>query len=246
MKTVRVLLAIALFAGVSQAQDITGTITIKKRLTKRNVTAPVSIYQRGTVVSLGKDAGQDPVAYELAHVVVYLESAAQASPVKPGKAPAFTMEQIDRRFTPDLLVVPAGATVSFPNMDPIFHNVFSLSRPKSFDLGSYDKGQTRTVSFLKPGLVFVYCRLHPNMEATIVVTPNRWYARPDASGQYHIGGVPAGTYTLVAWHKAAGFFRKQVVVGPGHDATADFLIPLPAETQKQADSTHAMQHMGGH
>jgi plastocyanin len=245
MKTLRVLLTIALFAGASHAQDITGTITIKKRLTKRNVTAPVSIYQRGTVVSLGKDAGQDPVVYELAHVVVYLEGAAQAPPAKAVKPPAFTMEQMDRRFTPDLLVVPAGASVSFPNMDPIFHNVFSLSKPKSFDLGSYDKGQTRTVSFPKPGLVFVYCRLHPNMEATIVVTPNRWYARPDAAGQYHISGVPPGTYTLVAWHKAAGFFRKQVVVGEDHNASADFFIPIDTDADKAIAQTGSMDMSEG-
>src|SRR6185437_11316671 len=153
---------------------------------------------RGTVVSLGKDAGQDPVAYELAHVVVYLEGAAQTSPAKAVKPPAFTMEQVDRRFTPDLLVVPAGSSVSFPNMDPIFHNVFSLSKPKSFDLGSYDKGDTRVVTFPKPGIVEVYCHLHPNMQATVVITPNRWYAQPGPSGEYKLPDLPPGRYTIVA------------------------------------------------
>lgn len=245
MKTWSTLLAITVLAGSAHAQDIAGTITIKKRLTKRNVTAPVSIYQRGTVVSLGKDAGQDPVAYELAHVVVYLEGTPLASQAKPGKLPAFTMEQVDRRFTPDLLVVPAGANVSFPNMDPIFHNVFSLSKPKSFDLGSYDKGQTRIVSFPKPGVVFVYCRLHPNMEATIFVTPNRWYARPDGAGQYHIAGVPPGTYTLVAWHKAAGFFRKQITVSSNQGASADFFIPIDTDADKAIAQTGVMDMSEG-
>ena len=78
MKTLRALFAIAVLAGGAHAQDITGTITIKKRLTRRNVTAPVSIYQRGTVVSLGKDPGDDPLAFELAHVVIYLEGPASA------------------------------------------------------------------------------------------------------------------------------------------------------------------------
>ena len=109
-------------------------------------------------------------------------------------------------------------------MDPIFHNIFSLSKPKSFDLGSYDKGESRTVTFPKPGVVYVYCHLHPNMEATIVVTPNRWYAVRSA-GQYHIRGVPPGQYTVVAWHKAAGFFRKTIEVEAGH-ASADFFIPI--------------------
>ena len=238
MKTQGMLLAIALFAGAAHAQDVTGTIIVKKRLTKRNVTAPVSIYQRGAVVSLGKDSGQAPLAYELAHVVVYLEGTplAENAGAMPAKLPAFSMEQVDRGFSPDILVVPAGATVSFPNMDPIFHNVFSLSKPKSFDLGSYDKGQTRTVAFPKPGLVYVYCRLHPNMQATIVVTPNRWYARPDPSGQYHIADVPPGKYTLVAWHKAAGYFRKQIVVEPGHGASADFFIPIDVDDKSLAQA----------
>ena len=133
---------------------------------------------------------------------------------------------MDRRFVPDLVVVPAGSTVAFPNMDPIFHNIFSLSRPKSFDLGSYDKGQTRRVQFTRPGIVDVYCHLHPNMSATVVVTPNRYYARVDGTGQYQIPDVPPGRYTVVAWHKSAGFFRKNIVIEDGHDATADFFIPL--------------------
>ena len=252
MKTLRALLAIAVLAiavlaGGAHAQDITGTITIKKRLTRRNVTAPVSIYQRGTVVSLGKDSGEDPLAFELTHVVIYLEGPASAGvqPTKDAKLPAFTMEQLDRRFTPDLLVVPTGAAISFPNMDPIFHNVFSLSKPKSFDLGSYDKGQTRTVTFPRSGLVFVYCRLHPNMEATILVTPNRWYARPDASGQYRIADVPPGKYTVVAWHKAAGYFRKQIVIEPGHGASADFFIPIDVDTDKPTAEASSMNMTEG-
>jgi hypothetical protein len=111
-------------------------------------------------------------------------------------------------------------------MDPIFHNIFSLSKAKSFDLGSYDKGATREVVFPKPGIVDVYCHLHPNMAATIIVTPNRWYARSDPSGQYRIQDVPPGRYTVVAWHKSAGFFRKTILVEAGHNAVADFVIPF--------------------
>jgi hypothetical protein len=147
------------------------------------------------------------------------------------------MEQVNRRFSPDLLIVPVGTTVSFPNMDPIFHNIFSLSRPKSFDLGSYDKGETRKVKFSKPGVEFVYCHLHPNMAAAIVVTPNRWFAQVDGSGHYRIPNVPPGKYTLVAWHKAAGFFRRQVVIGPDRNTIADFFIPLGDEPQQKAAAT---------
>ena len=221
------LIAFISLAASAEAQNITGTIQIKAKLTKRRVTPSVSIYQRGQTVDLGKDPTQDPLEFEQSRVVVYLEGpgpagVGSADPVK------FKIAQLNRRFAPDLLVVPVGSTVSFPNMDPIFHNLFSLSKPKSFDLGAYDQGESRDVFFPKPGIVEIYCHLHPNMAATIVVTPNRWYAKPDRTGQYQIPDVPPGKYTVVAWHKSAGFFRKAIVVEAGHDSTADFFIPINA------------------
>jgi plastocyanin len=222
------LLVFAALALTVSAEDITGTILIKKKLTKRSVTPAVSVYQRGATVQLGQDTQTDPLAFERARVVIYLEGPSSAG-IVPASASVPQVAQLDRRFSPDLLVISAGSTVSFPNMDPIFHNIFSLSRAKAFDLGSYDQGQTRRVQFPKPGIVDVYCHLHPNMAATIVVTPNRWYARADGSGQYRISAVPPGQYTFVAWHKYAGLFRKTITIQPGHDAVADFFIPLEAD-----------------
>ena len=109
------------------------------------------------------------------------------------------MAQENRQFVPDMLVVPAGSTVSFPNQDPIFHNVFSLSKSKAFDLGNYPKGQTRVVTFAKPGIVLANCYLHPNMVAVIVVAPNQWYARAYKLGHFVLRDVPDGEYTIVAW-----------------------------------------------
>src|SRR5450631_3726890 len=120
------------------AESVTGTILIKKRLSKPSVTASVSVYQRGTAVKLGEDAEQDPIAHERSRVVIYLEG--PASVQSPADGTTTQIEQVDRRFAPEMVVVPVGSTVSFPNMDPIFHNIYSLSKPKSFDLGSYDKG----------------------------------------------------------------------------------------------------------
>ena len=225
-----VVCAACIFGVCASAQDITGTILIKKKLTKPSVTAAVSVYQRGTTVKLSKDAEDDPIAYERSRVVLYLEGNGVAAGDQG--SPAAQVQQLDRRFMPDLVVVPVGSTVAFPNMDPIFHNIYSLSKPKSFDLGNYDKGETRKVTFPKPGIVDVYCHLHPNMAATIVVTPNRWYARPDRSGQFRIRNVPPGQYTVVAWHKSAGFFRKSIVVEEGHNAIADFFIPLDADPKQ--------------
>jgi plastocyanin len=231
-----VLLAVAALAFTASAQNITGTILIKKKLTKRSVTPSVSVYQRGTNVQLGQDAKTDSLAFERSRVVIWLEGTASAGimPASATSVPVPQVAQLDRRFSPDLLVIPAGSVVSFPNMDPIFHNIFSLSRAKAFDLGSYDQGQTRKISFPKAGIVDVYCHLHPNMEATIIVTPNRWYARADAtSGQYRISNVPPGQYTVVAWHKYAGFFRKTITIDAGHDAVADFFIPLEADASQE-------------
>ena len=114
-------------------------------------------------------------------------------------------------------------------MDPIFHNVFSLSKAKSFDLGNYPKGNTRTVMFPKPGIVFVDCHLHPNMSAVIVVTPNRWSTKADASGRFMLPDLPPGTYTVVAWHKSAGFFRKTIEVTADRNAVGGFRDPARRE-----------------
>jgi hypothetical protein len=111
-------------------------------------------------------------------------------------------------------------------MDPIFHNVFSLSKTKSFDLGNYPKGERRTVTFPKPGIVYVNCRLHPNMTGAIVVTPNQWFARAGRDGRFALRDLPAGTYTVVAWHKTTGYIRKRVEIVDGADAIVDFLVPV--------------------
>jgi plastocyanin len=244
-----VLIACAAFAASATAQSVSGSILIKRKLTKKNVTPDVSVYQRGPAVRLGKDSAEDPIVYELSRVVVYLESQgpidnSAADAGNAATAPPIQIQQLDRRFSPDLAVIPAGSSVSFPNMDPIFHNIFSFSKAKTFDLGSYDKGQMRTVVFPKPGIVDVYCHLHPNMAATIVVTPNRWYARPDRSGQYRIPDVAPGKYTLVAWHKSAGFFRKEIVVAAGQNAVADFFIPVEADPKSESPAAVVAQSAG--
>ncbi|HEY2471466.1 MAG TPA: carboxypeptidase regulatory-like domain-containing protein [Terracidiphilus sp.] len=237
--------ALSLLAVACSAQDISGTIVIKKRLTHRSVTASVSVYQRGTSVKLGNTADENPIAFERSRVVIYLEGSAAGNPIAAASASPAEIQQINRQFVPDLAVVPVGTTISFPNMDPIFHDVYSLSKVKSFDLGAYDKGQTRRVTFTKPGMIEVYCHLHPNMAATIVVLANRYYARPDRDGLYRIPNVPPGHYTLVAWHKTAGFFRRSIDVEPDHTTTADFLIPLDIDGKQVSANGHELEHGAG-
>jgi len=216
---------------VLHAADIRGVVTVERKLTPRNVTPAAGLYQRGTPVNLRPDSDQNPLDYERSHVVVYLEGLQRTASLPPA-----VMEQQNRRFSPDLVTIPAGSSVSFPNFDPIFHNVFSLSKPKSFDLGNYPKGQTRMVTFDRPGVVSVYCHLHPNMTGTVVVTPNAWAARVDPAGLFVLADVPPGKYSVVAWHKTAGTFRKTVEVMPGLNSEINFFVPLPEISGSQAPS----------
>jgi len=216
-------IAIATFAPAHGAQ-IEGAVVIKKKLTRRRVTAEVPIYQRGTAVALTSDPEEeDPLAFERSRVAVYIDG-----PLIKDAPSGITarMEQTNRRFVPETLVIQAGSKVSFPNNDPVFHNVFSLSGPKSFDLGNYPRGETRFVTFPEPGIVYVNCHLHPNMAATIVVTPNKWNTLAGRDGHFEFQDVPPGKYTVVAWHKSAGFFRQTVTITEGHTEPLEFLIPI--------------------
>jgi plastocyanin len=235
----RLVSAVLLCSALLAAADIHGTITIDRKLTRHNVTASAGMYQRGVAVELGANPPEDPIAFERSHVAVYIEGAPTAAPsaVAKGDGAKASIEQRDRRFVPDLVVVPTGSTVSFPNFDPIFHNVFSLSKAKSFDLGNYPQGQTRLVTFATPGIVAVYCHLHSNMAATIVVTPNRWATRADDNGAFVLKDVPAGTYTVVAWHKTAGAFRKTVRLDGVNPAETNFTLPY-VESQAAKPIAH--------
>lgn len=230
----RQILMLAVSLAVAHAADIKGIIVIEHKLTKRSVTAPADSYQRGGTVELGSGGIEDPLSYERAHVAIYLDDEVSSAPPPASSTqlqPIATIEQRNRSFFPDMVLIAAGSSVSFPNMDVIFHNVFSLSGPRTFDLGNYSKGQTRTVAFPKPGIVFVNCRLHPNMSAAIVISPNPVATMSGRDGEFVLRGVPAGKHTVVAWHKAAGFFRQNIQVGPGGAAPVQFFIPLQADGQ---------------
>jgi plastocyanin len=223
-RVIRIVFLALTIVALLPAQSIEGVVVVKKKLTKRRVTASVPLYERGTAVGLDADTETDPLAFERSRVAVYLEGRLPSDPA-PSEHVA-TMEQVNRRFSPETLVIQAGSKVSFPNNDPIFHNVFSLSGPKTFDLGNYPKGDTRLVAFPEPGIVYVNCHLHPNMGAAIVVAPNKWYTKADRDGNFVLKDVPPGKYIVVAWHKTAGFFRQQVQVVAGRDEQIEFLIPI--------------------
>lgn len=213
-RTLRLLPLLIPFA--IQAGDVTGQVTITKRLTPRRI-ALAAYERRGPSVPAEPNAAQS----EMERVVVFLEG----PPSAPAPARA-VLNQKGKRFDRETLAVPAGSTVTFPNLDPIFHNVFSLSKAKAFDLGYYSEGKTRDLTFEKPGVVMVYCHLHPSMSAAIMVTPNTWSVQPEADGRFELRDVPEGPWQVVAWHKSAGYFRTKVSVAADAPARVAFDIPM--------------------
>jgi plastocyanin len=119
-----------------------------------------------------------------------------------------------KEFSPHVLVVPVGSTVTFSNHDPFNHNVFSLSEENPFDLGLYGRGEVRKVRFERAGLVRVYCNVHSQMSALIHVRDTPWYTQPSSDGSFALGQVPAGQYTLHAWHERSPEVTQPLVVPP--------------------------------
>lgn len=118
-----------------------------------------------------------------------------------GAGQALRMTQESKRFTPRVLVVPRQGTVEFPNNDPVYHNVFSISGANRFDLGLYRSGSSKSRSFPEPGLVRVYCNIHPQMVGFLLVADSDFAAVTDRDGKFRFEGVPAGSWTLHAWHE---------------------------------------------
>jgi plastocyanin len=115
----------------------------------------------------------------------------------------YKMVQRDKMFQPNFLVVPVGSIVNFPNLDPWFHNVFSLYRGKKFDLGLYEAGSDKQVRFDRPGASFVFCNIHPEMTAVVLTVDSEYYGVSDKTGRLTIAGVPEGSYVLKVWYENA-------------------------------------------
>lgn len=139
---------------------------------------------------------------DAAGVVVWLSPIDGASvAVADNSHRRLRLVQKDKRFEPHLLVVPVGSAVEFPNLDPWFHNVFSLFEGKRFDLGLYEAGSSRTVRFDKAGVSYIFCNIHPEMSAIVVAVPTPYYAISDRKGDVNIRNVPPGRYVLHFWQE---------------------------------------------
>ena len=195
----RVLVALALLGGTAHADG--------------RVTGKVSV----------TDASGNPASAEvIVYVVGFAETAGNATP-------AATIAQKGRKFVPDLVAITVGQSVSFPNGDPFLHNVFSQSPARKFDLGSFKKGESKQKSFPNPGVVDVYCNIHPEMAATILVLPNKRHTRAAADGSFALS-VPAGRWTVFAYtRRATRPASAPVTVTDGAEATVNLSLVRGAE-----------------
>jgi plastocyanin len=164
-----------------------------------------------------------PEAAEIANVVVFVKDAPAAQELAGTHA---SISQRDESFVPRVTAIPRGSSVEFPNFDPYFHNVFSLSRALTFDLGRFRKGEKRERVFPRAGVVKVYCHIHSEMAATIMVFDHRLYSTPTSEGSFTIDAVPPGTYQLSAWHERIGETTKPIKVVAGEDASIEFSLPV--------------------
>ena len=188
------------------------------------------------------DAGAAPpsatrsdIPSELRNVVVYVGGEGRGAELARSNGLSTTtldslkhgvMSQTQETFTPHVISILHGGRVDFPNTDDVYHNVFSLSSTRTFDLGRYPTGSSKSVTFTKAGVVQVFCHIHSDMSGIVFVLPNPFFARPDSAGTYVIDNVPAGEYTLIGWHERTKPVAVKVRVTAGASARVDFTLPL--------------------
>jgi plastocyanin len=191
-------------AGLAPAQEVTVT---------------------GKVVLVGVHSPVD------AQTVVWLSplgAAADTTPVAPMHA---TLAQKDKMFEPHLLVITRGSIVDFPNRDPWFHNVFSLFNGKRFDLGLYEAGTTRTVHFDREGVSFIFCNIHPEMSAVVVVLGSPYFGVTNKQGDFDVANVPPGRYMMHVWNEGAmpatlQGLAREVQIGESSRTVGAIRIPV--------------------
>ena len=172
---------------------------------------------RGTVIVGAPDGGVEATVPE--QIVVYLTGFRQ-----PPLADSPAVSQKDKTFIPDVRVIVAGQSVQFTNDDPWVHNVFSTSAARPFDLGQPGPHETRTVTFPTPGLVDVFCNIHEQMYANILVLPNRAFARVGRDGTFVVTDVPPGKHPLHAWGRQIEPFEMEVSVTEGQPAEVQLVL----------------------
>jgi plastocyanin len=215
--TAALMLAHPAHAPGAASGSVSGRITLTARI--RGAALPTNAYLPRAVSVPAPSADKS----ELRNVVVYLKGVAYA-----GNPPVMRRQIRQERetFVPRVVAITRGSIVDFPNGDPFFHNVFSLSAAGTFDLGRYPDSQSRSRQFTKPGLVKVYCHIHSQMTASILVLDHPYFTLPDADGGFMLPDLPSGDYSLVAWHERVGQQISKISVQPGQTTTVEVKLPV--------------------
>jgi plastocyanin len=216
------LLLITVVAATAAAPAGNGRATGSVRGTVL-VEDPTPPRPRPTVTDLAPRRATPP---DRRRAVVYVESAPRSAFEELGAGRA-RIDQRGEQFSPRLLAITVGTTVDFPNRDLTFHNVFSLSRARPFDLGRFAPGRTGSVRFDRPGVVSVFCDIHSHMSAHVLVFSHPFFAVTDDGGRYEIAGVPTGTYTLMVWSELGTAPPRRVTVTDDAVAEEDFRVGGP-------------------
>jgi plastocyanin len=207
-------------APTAGMRDAPANGTIRGRVELRQ--PPADLAPRPRVGDVSMPRAHDPT--DRRRSVVYLETAPRAA-FDQRVEPRARLDQRNEAFVPHVLAIVAGTTVDFPNNDKTYHNVFSLSPTKPFDLGRYAVGRSKSVRFDRPGIVRVFCDIHSHMSAFILVFAHRYFSVTSDDGQYRIDNVPPGTYTVVAWNESAPSESRRIVVpDSGGDVEANFTL----------------------
>jgi plastocyanin len=199
----------------------------------------------GEVKLLRADSGA-PVR-DATNVVVWLSPQGVQAAHFVGSAGKYRMVQRNKMFEPSLLVVPLGSFVYFPNLDPWFHNVFSLYRGKRFDLGLYEAGAQKTIKFDRPGASYIFCNIHPEMAAVVLTVDSAFYGISDKSGRISIAHVPEGKYLLQAWYENAesrslDSLKRRVEIAPDNDSLPTLSIPVIEEKSSKHKNKYGREY----
>ena len=207
-------------AGGALAATIEGRVA----LTPADLSFYSGARQNAYIGQLSGSAAQHGAAPDPSDTTYGVAYVADAPPISGASLDPLLLDQKGQRFIPRVLAVVSGQAVDFRNSDNVFHNVFSYSPPKRFDLGRYPRGKSKRLTFQKVGLIQVFCDIHSDMRADVVVVPSRRWAYVNADGAFRIENVPAGAHTVVVWLPRRGE-RKGPVDVPGEGAVSFTLGP---------------------
>lgn len=167
---------------------------------------------------------------EVQNIVIFIEgnnlnkSQTYLKPPKSVATPKVTHK--GRKFSPHVLPIVRDTKVDFFNDDSIYHNVFSISKTKAFDLGIYPENTSKLIRFEKTGLVKLYCNIHPKMTSNILILNNNFYTKPSSDGNFIIEDIPIGSYSLRVWHELAEPQQYNIEIKEGENVLGNLLLTL--------------------